>query len=271
MESAGTGGLVVDGAGSGYSAFLLEPFAAPRDTSLTIPMIPLGPLKSGDYRNLLHLLKMMTGTGEPGRRAQEDVSISYESSPRTTVLRRWEGLPIRIHVPPRSARGFSWDELVRRAMGRWEERTGLTLFAEVEKAEEAQVRVGYAGGYSRVVFERAAPGGIPVLASMWMSPVLDEPRDVQSAAEHELGHILMLLVHSEDPGHVMYWGGSRGRGVTNDEALVVRCLYGLPNLTDMGVYLEEAPMSSKLIERKRVLAVVLIQAMVALFVILSAH
>jgi hypothetical protein len=263
--------LSVDGESLGFSIYTTGLGGVPSETRLAIPLIPLGPLRSGYYRNLLHYLRMMTGTGEPSRRAQDDVSISYDSSPRSTTLRRWNELPIPIHVPPYRAKGFSWDEVIRRAMARWEEATGLDLFWEVRVPGDAQVRVRYEGAYSKVVFERATLEGIPLAASLWMSPELDERDNVRSSAEHELGHILLLLVHSEDPGHVMYWGGSRGREISNDEALAVRCLFSLPNLTEMSAYLERAPLTEEMKEKKRILAVVLLQAMVALFVILAAH
>ena len=57
----------------------------------------------------------------------------------------------------------------------------------------------------------------------------------------------------------------------DDEALLVRCLYGLPNLTDMSAYREKAPLTRSMIERKQVLAVVLLQCLLALFVVLASH
>lgn len=268
---SGTEPFLIDGASRGYSVFLLEALSLEGDAELNVTLIPLGPLRSGYYRNLLHLFKMMTGTGEPAQRALEDVSIGYDSSPRFTVLRRWDRLPIGVHVPEHRAKGFSWDQVFWEAVAGWERMTELDLFEAVEDPNRAQVRVRYSGGYSKVVFERAGPGAIPLEATLWLSPNLDLAEDVRSTAAHELGHVLMLLVHSEDPGHLMYWGGAAGREVTEDEALVVRCLYGLSNLTEMHLYRETVPVSRKVIEQKRVLTVVLIQFLLALFVVVGAH
>lgn len=271
LEFSGSGRFVVDGTAQGYSVYLLERMGVSSDTMMMVRLIPLGPLRSGYYRNLLHFFRLLTGTGEPSRRAQEDVSISYESSPRTTILKRWESLPVRVHVPRRASGGVSWDAVIRQAVENWEEKVGIDLFDLVDDPSRAQVGVVYRGGYSRVVFEEAGPGGVPRKATLWLSRTLQRPEDVLSSAEHELGHVLMLLVHSEDSGHLMFWGGSRGRRVSADEALLVRCLYGLPNLTDMSTYREEVPPSQRSVERKRVLAVVLVQVLLALFAILSAH
>jgi len=271
VETVGEARLVVDGRSLGFSVYLVEPFRVDADTTVVIRLLPLSPLRSGHYRNLLHFFKLMTGTGEPGRRAIEDVSISYESSPRTTHLRRWDALPIRLHVPPRTAGGFSWDRIVWRAVERWERSVGLDLFEPAGDPDRAQVRVVYSGPYSRVVFEEWAPSGVPLGVTMRLKGDEVEADRLRASAEHELGHVLMLLVHSEDPGHLMYWGGSAGRRVSEDEALVVRCMYGLPNLTDMSVYREKVPVSRRMKERKRMLAIVTIQILLALFVILAAH
>jgi len=138
--------------------------------------------------------------------------------------------PIAVHVEPFVYNDVDYEQMLRNAMGIWEEDCGLDLFTETADEGQAELLIRYhpgesgSGWYS--VLDREVDTEIPLRAEIhWMAN--GQPGSEQSMQRvilHELGHALGPWNHSFESLHVLATTNQVDRP-TADEIKLIRILY----------------------------------------------
>jgi hypothetical protein len=132
-------------------------------------------------------------------------------------------------------------------MDEWEAETGCDLFIEVDDPSQADVRIIYDDTIdNKHHYETLSwnPDGTPKTRGLFIytahTGLSIAGRFTHLIYAHELGHILGILVHSNDPGHLML-GLTRPQQehVTTDEARVIKILRHAPPIFDYATIIEE--------------------------------
>ena len=151
--------------------------------------------------------------------------------------------PIAIHVEPFVYNGIDYEQLLRNAIGIWEEDTGLDLFTPVATAAEASLLVQYhpgePGSGSYEILDRNPADDVPLLARIhWnASGQPGSEEGLQRVILHELGHALGPLRHSSEVGHVMATTNVVPRP-SPDEVKMVRILWHMATREPAGFLAE---------------------------------
>ncbi len=159
-----------------------------------------------------------------------------------SIFYSWHDYPLTVYSPPQMLDALDLQMAAQGAMDEWEAMAGLDLFTITDDSLSADVYITYlddpdAQTRHQVVMIEENADGTPKKKQIIANPYnTDVPlaRYSHLVFAHEFGHILCLS-HSSDAGHIMLGLTlPTQKEVTEDEANMVRIIYHLPAIYDMG-------------------------------------
>jgi hypothetical protein len=255
---------------------------APDGSEWTLPALAVDAFQSGYYEDGLAYLEAILRHQDPHQLPEPDYSLPGEVGERWVIahLDALRSLPLVCGFEG----GDSADPAKRRAVieasEEWEARSGLDLFEwrETEGEEGLDVVIDFSGSRSATRFAQTSDyveGRMrlgPLTARVELSRTTPAGRELSAHARHELGHVLFLFGHSDDPNHVMYRGGATTQRVSEDEGRAVRFLYSRPEgalryrAAPIDRYRRAAEVSARRREESSEIAVFLVTFIVAVIV-----
>jgi len=213
--------------------------SAQGDISRNFFLIKAYPILSTKYRNLLDVLKDVTGNRDGRAGTMAD---SVQRTRRFDLANRAKVFLDRANSPFGSA-GYA--SSVAAALTEWQAETGTSIFEESSLARDSNIELSYAGigqkGFTQVL-EYETRNGVSIIkkAKIFIDNNLSVT-DVKKVALREVGHVLFGAErYSKDDIHAVYKDtindSVTATGITEDEARVFRAYYGLPIGEDLNPY-----------------------------------
>jgi hypothetical protein len=220
----GTIGVRIErgGAASAYHS-LADAFVIDDDRSVAYPMIAYAQPVSPLYDSVLRILLDALVRAGPGNK-----------------VKRWVDYPIAWYAADFvNSNGLDYHAIAARAAARWNERTGMEIFAGAATAPEVGVTVQFLprsvmGIQNGITEHSNDAGGYPKLDRIKIVDDFADEQLLYSIMMHEFGHTIRLS-HLPD-GFIMYGSHPLPNDITDDEVQVVRLLVSLPNDLDLDLY-----------------------------------
>jgi hypothetical protein len=204
-----------------------DPFLLDDDTDRFYHLIPYQPAASAHIDNALELLRgAATGLGTG------------------TVLRKWNTLPVDVHVPPFTNNGIDFEAKTLEAIDRWELRTGVDLFRLVPTAPAEGIEVRFLprsemGIQNGITVHFDDDERFPVRDVVKILDEFNNETKLYQVMLHEFGHTIRL--NHLPAGFIMFAGQPLPNDISDDEVLVVQLHSALPNATNLGIYQVTSP------------------------------
>jgi predicted Zn-dependent protease len=228
LALAGAALVAVGCSGGGTVPTVMEPFEAPSSIEAGHPEgAPEGP-EAGDYLR----------------------QVAVRDSFNDTYLLHWpeRKMPLAVYLPPPPEGLFPDPERtraeVRRAVLDWTDvaAPGVPSFRFVERHGEAEIPVVWAAepdgswyiahcAYQVNIRQKRFGVERILVTGRWGEGRVAEPSAIYAVVLHEMGHVLGLMGHSDDPRDIMYPSVSEepDEGLSARDRNTLRALYAGPN------------------------------------------
>jgi len=157
--------------------------------------------------------------------------------------RRWE-LPLDVLVPAHVVGGLDYRAVIVEALDDLEQVFARDLFNVVSVAPETGLQFEYSSSISRDNYDiqEWTADFYPLRARVQMRTVYDAADEIgfRTIVRHELGHVLGLMNHSADAGHLMVGGQSAlVTHFTDDERNVLSTYLSIPRGTELSFTVDD--------------------------------
>lgn len=245
LTSDDAGGVSLDDLASGTVAVGIRPgnsgvpfhyindaFVLDGDRSVTYKMIPYEPAEMGVFDSVFEVFLAAVG-------------YSYNRP----IFKKWRSVPVPIYMPDYvNSRGIDYGRTGREALMRWEERTGLDLWAFVDEPPDSGVSFAYRPrsfmgqqvGYTE---HENDVEGYPLTDQVYVVDDFSDPVPLFKTMLHELGHTIRFT--HLPAGYLMYGGQPLPDDVTDDEVLAARFYTAIPNGINLRVYDVSVPAEAR--------------------------
>lgn len=199
-----------------------EAFLLGTDRAVTYPMIEFVPADNAPYQSVLQVLLDAVVGSEP-------------------IIKKWSTLPVPWYAPAFvNVNGLDYYDAVARAAARWNEATGLPLFAAVGSPPTIGVTVEFLppaqmGGQNGITSYTSDAQGYPVLDRVRIIDSFFDGARLYSVMLHELGHTIRLN-HLNSPAMIMFASQPLPGDISNDEIRAVQLMTALPNGINLRIY-----------------------------------
>jgi len=163
--------------------------------------------------------------------------------PTPLGTRRWE-LPIDVYAPPHTNGGLDYQSVIHAAMDDLEQVLGRDLFNVVAAPPQTGVVYEYNSSITRDNYSiyEWTPDFYPSRARVQMRTIYTSADEDQyrTVVRHELGHVLGLMNHSVDSGHLMIGGQAPVVDhFTDDERAVLAAYLSMQRGADLSLIIND--------------------------------
>jgi hypothetical protein len=155
------------------------------------------------------------------------------------IIRRWPRQTLRLALPAPQPE-VDYLGTLRNAVAIWNQLLQVERFVLVPRGSEAEVVCEVSEesslGYTRLVSRDSQRRPLSMLVHLSPRWTPGAERYVQRAWLHELGHVLGLWGHSQDPTHVLYAHFIAVDTPSPQEVKIARWLWSIPSATHLGWY-----------------------------------